>query len=79
MVAAIDGQKEELTRLIESGADVNTKLEDGKISNWLSICNIQCYKQWSNWKSALWAKLFYTLFWRYSGIISCNFAIVGYS
>ena len=39
MVAAIDGQKEELTRLIESGADVNTKLEDGKISNYLFVCN----------------------------------------
>ena len=60
---------------IESGADVNTKLEDGKISNWLSICNIQSMIQL---KSALWAKHFYTLFWRASGIISCNFAIVGY-
>ncbi len=37
MVAAIDGQKEELTRLIEDGADVNTMLEDGKISKYLSV------------------------------------------
>ena len=35
MVAAIDGQKEELTRLIKNGADVNTKLEDGKISKYV--------------------------------------------
>ena len=34
MVAAIDGQKEELTRLIKNEADVNTKLEDGKISKY---------------------------------------------
>ena len=39
MVAAIDGQIEELTRLIKNGADVNTKLENGKISNYLFVCN----------------------------------------
>ena len=43
MVAAIDGHKEELTRIIESGTDVNTKLEDGKISNYFFVCNLQCY------------------------------------
>ncbi len=39
MVAAIDGQKEELIRLIEDGADVNTMLEDGKISKYLFVCD----------------------------------------
>ena len=43
MVAAIDGQKEELIRLIKNGADVNTKIEDGKISKYFFVCNLQCY------------------------------------